>query len=90
MAKSDTSSTSPNKISIRRNYAELYRKAQSTKERIELFNQAKEEENIYRELFAQERTSPELEDKHAMLINTHENEDIFRYVNCWKKKKSLK
>ena len=48
------------------------------KKRGELFERAKEEENRYRELFAQERNSKELEDPHAMLIDPHQWQEIFK------------
>lgn len=65
-------------ISIRRTYPDLYRKiVNDPDERASLFQKVKDEENIYRELFAQERDSKELSDPHALLIDVHENKDIF-------------
>lgn len=66
-------------ITIRRSYPDLYRKVKdSPSERKELFSKVCDEENIYRELFAQERDSQELHDPFALLVDAHENEDIFR------------
>ena len=62
----------------------MYRKAQNNPdERDKLFNTVKDEENLYRELFAQDRLSTELDDPHALLVDVHENEDIFKCVIFW-------
>lgn len=38
-----------------------------------------ERENHYRRLFAEEPTSPEIQDPHVMLVNVFENMDQFNY-----------
>lgn len=45
-----------------------------------MFERVKAEENVYRELFAKERDSKELDDPHALLLDPHECSDIFKYV----------
>jgi hypothetical protein len=66
-------------LEIKNTFPELYRKVRDDPvSRARLFEKAKAEENRYRELFAQERDSPELENPHILLINPHKDEDIFR------------
>ena len=48
------------------------------KKRVELFEKVKAEENRYRELYAQERDSQELEDPHALLLDPHSCQNIFK------------
>ena len=38
------------------------------------------EENKYRELYAQDRKNKILDDPHLMMINAHQNADIFQFV----------
>ena len=51
------------------------------KERSLLFALFKEEENRFRELFAQDRSSCELDDPFALLIDVFEEKDIFKSVS---------
>lgn len=44
---------------------------------VELMQQVVDEENHFRELFAQSRDSPILDDPYLMLINAHEDNGIF-------------
>lgn len=56
-------------------YPQFFRSATGPKD--ELFTQVVDEENKYREIFAQDRNSPVLNDPHLMLVDVHANSDIF-------------
>ena len=53
------------------------------------FNDIIEEENGYRELFAQIRDSPIISDNHLMLIDVYKNKDIFNYAKWSKEEEEL-
>jgi hypothetical protein len=66
-------------LEIKNTYPELYRQVKDEPvAKAQLFEKAKAEENKYRELFAQERESPELSDPHILLIDPHKNQDVFK------------
>ena len=46
--------------------------------RTQLLEAVKNEENRYREIFAQDRESLELKDPHVLLLNPHECQNIFK------------
>eukprot|EP01119_Soliformovum_irregulare_P017405 TRINITY_DN516_c0_g1_i3.p1 TRINITY_DN516_c0_g1~~TRINITY_DN516_c0_g1_i3.p1 ORF type:complete len:1681 (+),score=670.06 TRINITY_DN516_c0_g1_i3:13-5055(+) len=61
-------------------YLDLFRDAQKdVKKEKQLLEKVIEEENWYRELFARERDSKELQDPHLMLVPVLDNEASFRY-----------
>lgn len=47
------------------------------------------EENKYRELYAQDRKNKILDDPHLMMINAHQNADIFQYVQETEKEQKI-
>jgi hypothetical protein len=57
----------------------LYKKAKSFSEKQKLFQGVIDEENTYREMFAQDRDNAALNDPHLMLVPVHDNKDIFLY-----------
>eukprot|EP01126_Amoeba_proteus_P055454 TRINITY_DN6887_c0_g3_i3.p1 TRINITY_DN6887_c0_g3~~TRINITY_DN6887_c0_g3_i3.p1 ORF type:complete len:1928 (-),score=499.26 TRINITY_DN6887_c0_g3_i3:166-5883(-) len=63
---------------ITEDYATNFRAARKPEEIRSLFNQVVEEENGYREVFAQERDSTILNNPYLMLVDVHKEEDIFR------------
>ncbi len=48
----------------------------NTEPKLKLFEQVIDEENKYRELYAQERDSAVLADPHLMMIDAHANMDV--------------
>jgi len=61
-------------------YPEHYRKHRNDRDELnKLYQQVVDEENCYRELFAQDRDNSLLKDPHAMLIPVHKNDDIYFY-----------
>lgn len=65
---------------IGKQYLELFKKVKSYAEKKALFENVVDEENYYRELFAQKRDAPELKDPYLLLVPAHDYEDAFKYV----------
>ena len=76
--KEEETPTGDRKIEIRRSYPKLFAETgNNSKKRLDVFERVKAEENIYRELFAKERNSKELDDPYALLIDPHACPEIF-------------
>lgn len=54
-----------------------------------MFAEVIEEENGYRELFAQVRDSPILSDNHLMLVDVFSDENLFKYAHLSKEEEEL-
>jgi hypothetical protein len=66
----------PFEFKLNNDYPTLYRQG-NEQQRLELFSQVSQEENKYREIFAQDRNSTLISDPHVMLIDVHKDYDIF-------------
>eukprot|EP01091_Cochliopodium_minus_P014082 TRINITY_DN470_c0_g2_i1.p1 TRINITY_DN470_c0_g2~~TRINITY_DN470_c0_g2_i1.p1 ORF type:complete len:1824 (-),score=771.42 TRINITY_DN470_c0_g2_i1:113-5584(-) len=74
---------------IKNDYPKLYTGIKKYEEKKKLFDDIIDEENGYRELFAQTRDSPIISDNHLMLIDVFKNNEIFKYAKWSKEEEEL-
>ncbi|PRP85402.1 hypothetical protein PROFUN_06948 [Planoprotostelium fungivorum] len=76
---------------VSKDYIEAYQQVKGNyEEKFRLFDQLREEENWYREVFAQQRDSDVLNDPHLCLVPAHDvPSDFFKVVEQSKQEKNL-